>query len=93
MQNPNNLVEVQAVFSGHPVPFKNFRAHLLYWLEMTYGTKFAAKTSKALHQKDIEACRFNAFVLQQIVDRALHSCPELWSSSLIRSLDTADNGH
>lgn len=59
LQNPNNLVEVEAVLSGHPVPFRDIRAHMLYWLEFQFGTKFARKKAKVLYQKDIEACARN----------------------------------
>jgi hypothetical protein len=44
------------VFSGHPVPFRDIRAHMLYWMEFQFGTKFAEKKAKILHQKEIEAC-------------------------------------
>jgi hypothetical protein len=72
VQNPNDLVEVEEVFTGHPLPFRDCRAHLLYWLEIHYGTKHAKNAAEKLHQADIEAylCRKYPEAIEEMRDGA-----------------------
>ena len=63
---------------------------MLYWLEIKFGSKFARKKAKVLHQKDIEACKCTCAASTSMSTR-LYGWT-LLSTSLVQSPFTASCG-